>query len=88
MNIIDRLFGRKKISELDMPHIWGIWVRVWVHAAYKELAGELNLPLSFLVEYVLKTWLTENFAILTEDLEERAKFRQYLIKQDREKTKG
>ena len=88
MNIIDRLFGRKKISELDMPHIWGIWVPVWLHLGFKDLARALQLPLSFLVTHVLREWLAENFEVLSEDAEERAKYRQYLIRQDREKSVG
>ena len=86
MNIIDRLFGRKKISELDMPHIWGIWAPVWLHQAFKDLAQALQLPLSFLVTHVLREWLSENFEVLMEDAEERAKYRQYLIRKDPEKS--
>ena len=88
MNIIDRLFGRKKISELDVPHVWGIWVPVWLHLGFKDLAQALQLPLSFLVTHVLREWLSENFEVLLEDAEERAKYRQYLIRQDREKSEG
>ena len=88
MNMIERLFGRKKKPNMDSLHVWGVWVPIWLHAAFKHLAQVLQLPLSFLVIHVLREWLAENYEVLSEDIEARGKFRQYLIRQDREKPEG
>ena len=84
-NLFNRIFRKMKQPDLDQEHVWGILTPVWIHMAFKQLAKQLQLPLGFLMTCIFEDWLRENFKPLTSDLEERTKYRQYLIRQDQEK---
>ena len=81
---LGRIFRIKKQPDLDNEHVWGILTPIWIHFDFKRLAGELQLPLGFLMTGIFKDWLRENFELLTSDAEEKAKYRQYLIKRNPE----
>ena len=82
--LLGRIFRSKKQPDLDQEHVWGILTPVWVHLAFKKLAGELQLPLGFMMTGILKDWLRENFELLTSDTQEKARYRQYLLRQNPE----
>ena len=83
-NIFELIFRKKKQPDLDQEHVWGILTPIWVHLAFKRLAAELQLPLGFLMTGIFKDWLRENFELLTSDAEGKARYRQYLLRQNPE----
>ena len=82
--LLGRIFRSRKQPDLDQEHVWGILTPVWVHLAFKRLAGELQLPLGFLMTGIFKDWLRNNFELLTSDTQEKARYRQYLVKRNPE----
>jgi hypothetical protein len=93
MSIIDRFMKRKKQRQyLDQRIIWGIWAPRRLQLAYKMVASELRVPMSVLVGYILRLWLSENYETLRDDESVRTQFAEHLVRtylhSDQEEQEG
>ena len=78
--MFNRFFRRRRISKLDVPHVWGLWIPVKYHLAYKLLARHLQVPISVLAGHILREWITENYEELSLDEQKGNEFADYLVR--------
>jgi hypothetical protein len=77
--MISKIFRRKK-EEVDLNEhiVWGLWATRGLKMAYKTTAAELKVPISVLVDYILSTWLANNYDTVLSDKQKRAEFSDFL----------
>ena len=89
MSIIDRFMRRNKQRQyLEMRIVWGIWAPRWLQLTYKSLAANLRVPISILVCYVLRQWLSQNYKALIDDEASRSKFGDLLAREHEERERN
>ena len=79
--MISRLFRKKKEEiNLDEHIVWGLWATRRLKMACKATAAELQVPISVLVDYILSSWLADNYDTVLGDKQKRAEFSDFLAK--------
>ena len=77
--MISRLFRKKKEEiNLDEHIVWGLWATRRLKMACKATAAELKVPISVLVDYILSTWLADNYDTVLGDKQNREEFSDFL----------
>ncbi|MCJ7776130.1 MAG: hypothetical protein MUP08_07050 [Desulfobulbaceae bacterium] len=79
--MINRLF-RKKTQQVNLDEhiVWGLWATRRLKMACKASAAELKVPISVFVDYILSTWLADNYDTVLGDKQKRDEFGDFLKK--------
>jgi hypothetical protein len=77
--LINRIIREEKEQIcLEERVVWGIWAPRRLQAVYKMTASELRVPISVLVDHILRQWFADNQDTILGDKQKQRWLRDFL----------